>query len=417
MIGRHLEQELLAALARSPVVFLNGARQTGKSTLAKALAVARHPARYLTLDDATTLAAAAADPAGFVAGLDGPVVLDEVQREPRLFLAIKAAVDNDRTPGRFLLTGSASVTALPALAQALVGRLEILTLWPFSQGELEGRREGLVDALFRSRLPPPARSRDSTRAPLETRLLAGGFPEPATRKTAADRRAWFAAYATTILQREVRDLANIDGLAALPQLLGLLAARAATLLNAAELGRSAGIPNTTLKRYLALLQATFLLHLLPAWSPNVGKRLVRAPKAMLCDSGLLAHLLGVDTRRLTAARGLMGPLLENFVAIELARQVAWSEVRPAVYHYRTHTGDEVDVVLEDTAGRVVGIEVKAAATVGAKDLRALRALADALGKRFVRGVILYTGTDIVPFGERLHAMPLSALWTLGAGAE
>lgn len=415
MIGRHLEPPLLAALARSPVVFLNGPRQAGKSTLARAVAERRHPARYLTLDDATTLAAAHADPTGFVAGLDGPVVLDEVQREPRLFLAIKAAVDQDRRPGRFLLTGSAAVMALPELAQALVGRVEILTLWPLSQGELAGRRERFVDALFGRRPPQPPLRPGRVRPPLEARLLAGGFPEAAARRTEADRRAWFAAYATTILQREVRDLANIDGLAALPQLLGLLAARATTLLNTAELGRSAGIPNTTLKRYLALLQATFVIQPLPAWSANLGKRLVRSPKVMLCDTGLLAHLLGADARRLRADRGLMGPLMENLVAMEIVKQAAWSDIRPAVYHYRSHAGEEVDLVLEDAAGRVVGLEVKAGATVDAKGQRGLRALADALGKRFVRGVVLYTGATAVPFGERLHALPISALWTSGAG--
>ena len=404
----------MAALARSPVVFLNGARQTGKSTLAKALAGGPHPASYITLDDATTLAAAQADPAGFVAGLDGPVVMDEVQREPRLFLPIKAAVDRDRRPGRFLLTGSASVMALPQLAHALVGRVEILTLWPFSQGELEGHGDDFVDAIFRSRVAAPARTGTRRSTPIERRLLTGGFPEVATRKTNAGRRAWFASYTTTILQREVRDLANIEGLAVLPSLLRLLAARAATLLNTSELSRSTGIPNTTLKRYLALLEATFLIQPLPAWSANLSKRLVRAPKLLLCDTGLLAHLLGVDARRLAAERALVGALLENFVAMELAKQASWSEVRPAIHHFRTHAGEEVDVVLEDAAGRVVGIEVKAAATVGARDLRGLRALAEALGKKFVRGVVLYTGTEVIPFGERVHAVPLEALWTMTA---
>jgi predicted AAA+ superfamily ATPase len=415
VIRRHLEPELLAALRRSPAVFLSGARQTGKSTLAKAVAAGRHPARYLTLDDATTLAAARADPAGFVAGLDGPVVVDEVQREPDLFVAIKAAVDRDRRPGRFLLTGSASVTALPQLAEALVGRVEILTLRPFSQGELDGRRDAFVDALFQRRLTVPEGGPAGRGGSVEQRLLNGGFPEVATRRNATARRAWFSSYVATILQREVRELAAIEGLAALPQLLGLLAARATALLNTSELSRSAGLPNTTLKRYLALLQATFLVEPLPAWSPNLSKRLVRAPKLMFLDTGLLAHLLGVDARRLAADHVLLGPLLENFVATELAKQTSWSRVRPTLHHFRTHSGEEVDLVMEDRGGRVVGVEVKSAASVGARDFRGLRMLAEALGRKFVRGVVLYRGDHVVPFGKRLHALPVTWLWTAHAG--
>ena len=215
---------------------------------------------------------------------------------------------------------------------------------------------------------------------------------------------------TTILQRDVRDLSNIEGLTELPRLLSLLAARAASLVNYAELSRSASLPQSTLKRYISLLQATFLVQTLPAWSGNLGKRLVRSPKLLICDTGLISNLQGLSVERLTSEPVLAGPLLENFVAMELMKQSAWSRTQPRLFHFRTHTGQEVDIILEDAAGRVVGVEVKAAATVRARDFKGLRALAEATGERFRRGVILYTGRDSVPFDNNLHALPVNFLW-------
>lgn len=412
MFERHLAPRLLEALADTPVVLLHGARQTGKSTLVRRLASQEHPARYLTLDDAGVLAAARDDPAGFLAGLNEPVVLDEVQKAPELFPAIKAIVDRDRRPGRFLLTGSANVLLLPRLSESLAGRMDILTLWPLSQGEIEGRREGFVDALFAGTLPRrTGNPRD--RGDLVRRLMTGGYPEILGRITGARRDAWFTSYVTTILQRDVRDLANIEGLTVLPRLLGLLAARRMALVNFAELSRSLTVPLSTLKRYMALLETTFLVQMLPAWSGNLGKRLVKAPKLLLADAGLAAHLSGLEAERLSGDVGLVGPLLENFVAMELRKQIAWSRTQPGLFHFRTQTGQEVDVVLEDRRGRIVGLEVKAAATVGAQDFKGLRTLAEATGKRFQRGVVLYTGAEIIPFGTDLHALPVSLLWQTG----
>jgi predicted AAA+ superfamily ATPase len=411
MYRRAMTPLLLDALGDRPVVLLNGARQVGKSTLAQEVDATTRPARYLTLDDAAVLAAASQDPAGFLAGLTGPVTLDEVQRAPDLFLAIKAEVDRDRRPGRFLLTGSADFLLLPRVSESLAGRMEILTLWPLSQGEIEGRPEGFVDALFGPDLaPPPISQPAEDREAILARALLGGYPEVVPKESAARRRAWFSSYVTTILQRDVRDLANIEGLTALPRLLSLLATRAASLLNYSELSRSSGLPHTTLKRYFALLEATFLVQLLPAWASNLSKRLTKSPKILFADTGLLAHSLGLDAARLAREPELAGLLLENFVLMEIKKQAAWSAVQPRLFHYRTLAGQEVDLILEDAAGRCVGIEVKASATLGARDVQPLKDLAQALGKRFVRGIVLYTGKTAVPFGERLHALPLSTLW-------
>jgi predicted AAA+ superfamily ATPase len=408
MIRRNLTAPLLEALSDTPVVLLNGARQVGKSTLVQSLAE-DHPAQYLTLDDATVLSAAAGDPAGFLAGLVDPVILDEVQRAPGLFLAIKAAVDRDRRPGRYLLTGSADVFLLPRIAESLAGRMEVLTLWPLSQGEIEGVRETFVDALFAASFQPPPVSR-LDRGEILDRALLGGYPEMLERASEARRRAWFGSYTTTILQRDVRDLSNVEDLTSLPRLLSLLAARSATLLNYAELSRSSGLPASTLKRYFALLEATFLVRLLPAWSDNLSKRLVKSPKLLLSDTGLLAAALGLSRDRIDEDPQLAGRLLESFVILEVRKQATWSEIRPELYHYRTQTGQEVDLLLEDARGRVVGIEVKAAATVQERDVRTLLDLADILGKRFVRGVVLYTGERAVPFSEKVAALPMAALW-------
>jgi predicted AAA+ superfamily ATPase len=344
------------------------------------------------------------------------VVIDEVQRAPELFMAIKAAVDRDRRPGRFLLTGSADVMLLPRLSESLAGRMEILTLWPLSQGEIEGTEESFIDALFSNELPTKIKIRQDW-AGLLARMLRGGYPVIQGRLTEDRQKAWFGSYVSAILQRDVRDLASIEGLTLLPRLLSLLATRSTSLLNFSEFSRSAAIPQTTLKRYMALLEMTFLIQTLPAWSSNLGKRLVKAPKLILNDTGLMAYLLGLSGERLATESTLAGPLLENFVAMELRKQATWSKSHPQLFHFRTLAGQEVDIVLEDAAGKLVGIEVKASATVDGKDFRGLRAVAELTGRRFQNGVVLYTGFECIPFGPRLHAMPVSTLWALSAKRE
>ncbi len=410
MLRRHLESRLREALADTPVVLLHGARQTGKTTLVQAVSGGRTRRQYLTLDDATTLAAAQSDPDGFIAAMEGPVALDEVQRAPGLFTAIKASVDRDRRPGRFLLTGSANVLLLPRLSDSLAGRVEIVSLWPLSQGEIAGHVEGFIDAAFGSKLPS---LRVASRAKADTldRILRGGYPEPLGRKDESRRAAWYASYLATILQRDVRDLSNIEGLADLPRLLALLASRTSGLLNFADLSRSLSIAQTSLKRYFALLEATFLVQLLPAWATNQGLRLTKAPKVMLTDTGLACHLLGMDRSRLTSDGHARGSLLENLVAMELLKQTGWSSTRVKLHHFRTQAGREVDLVLEDARGQIVGIEIKFAASATSADFDGLRTLREIAGDRFVRGIVLYSGEQTIPFDPQLAAAPLSAVWT------
>ncbi len=407
MIQRNIEDSVRAAMTDTPVVLINGARQTGKTTLVRALAKAGE-ARYLTLDDAATLALAVGDPGGFVRNLAGRVVVDEVQKAPALFPAIKVAVDEDRRPGRFLLTGSADVLTLPRLSESLAGRMEVVPLFPFSAGELLGRREGFLNRLADGSIGDQDGFTASEDLP--PRLARGGFPEAVRRKAEGRRFAWFSSYVSTILQRDVRDLARVDALHALPNLLKLLAARTSGLLNLAGVGRDAGLPHTTLTRYLTMLEALFLVWRLPAWSPNLGKRLVKAPKLHLVDTGLACHLIGADARRLAGDRGLLGRMLETFVVGELRKQVSWAEPGASLYHFRTASGSKVDVVIERADGSASFIEIKASATVAASDFAALRDLRDRLGVRFASGIVLHLGDRLVPSGNRLWLVPLPALW-------
>jgi predicted AAA+ superfamily ATPase len=409
MIERHLAPRVMDALADTPVVFLAGPRQCGKSTLAQSVASTSHPARYLTFDTPALLAAARRDPEGFIGGLEGSVVLDEVQRAPGVFPVIKAAVDRDRAPGRFLLTGSVSARSIPAAAEHLVGRMEILTLWPFSQGELEKRTNTFIDLVcaerFSAENPGPL-----SRAEIAGKIASGGYPEAVARLQPTRRAAWFESYVETIVQREVRDLAAIEGLADLPRLLRLLAARTSGLLSHADLARDATLPQTTFKRYLALLEALFLVQRLPAWSSNLGSRQVKAPKIHIVDSGLAAHLRGDGAAELATGSSSLGPLLETFVVNELMRQSSWSHTGPGLFHFRTHVGREVDLVLEDRKGQCVGVEVKSSATLGGADVAGIEAFRAAAGKRFRRGIILYLGREVVPFAADVHALPIGALW-------
>ncbi|MEO7741647.1 MAG: ATP-binding protein [Usitatibacter sp.] len=407
MYPRLARLRLEAALDDTPVVLLNGARQTGKTTLARQVAEDRG-GRYVTLDDSTALAAATADAGAFVDGLGKFAVIDEVQRAPALFPALKIAVDRDRSPGRFLLTGSANVLTLPRISDSLAGRMEIIPILPLAQVEIAGATRNPIDLLFS--LQPLALGKPVGEQPLDHRITRGGFPEAVERTDAARRDAWFSSYVSAILQRDIRDLANIEGLTAMPRLLQLLAARSAGLLNYSDIARSMAMPQSTLKRYLALFESVFLTRMLPAWSTNRGSRLIKSPKVHLVDSGLAAHLLGLDAAGLAAHPHLSGQLLESFVAGEVAKLAAASSRRLSLHHFRTLTNREVDIVLESGDGRVIGIEVKSASKVEARDFAGLRSLAEEAGKHFAYGVVLHTGETVASFGPTLQAAPVSLLW-------
>jgi uncharacterized protein len=423
LLPRHAAPLLIEALADSPVVLIHGPRQCGKTTLARMVGEIRG-FRYLSFDDGVARAAAAADPAGFLDALGGPVILDEVQHVPELFSALKAAVDRDRRPGRFLLTGSTNVLLLPRLADSLAGRMDILRLHPLSQAELARREPGFLTALFGSGSGAgdgfaAAIGRGSLArlaAELPERIVAGGYPAALARASQRRRAAWYRDYLQTLIDRDVRDLARIAALDALPRLLAAAAAQTAQLMNVADLAAPFQLTRPTIKDYLTLLERVFLLETLPPWHSNRLSRLVKTPKLHLGDTGTASALLGVTPAGLADLlgpdRALFGPLLETFVYQDLRRQAEGREPPVRFFHFRDRDGLEVDLVLEQGPGALAGIEVKAAATVTERDFRGLRKLAGAAGERFRAGVVLYDGELAVGFGERLFALPIRLLWEL-----
>jgi predicted AAA+ superfamily ATPase len=410
-LDRHIRPRVVEALADTRVVVVLGARQVGKSTLVGEIAKHEHPAGSLTLDDRATRTAAERDPTGFIADLSTPVVIDEVQRVADVLLAVKQRVDADKRPGQFLLTGSANILTAPRIADALTGRAEYYRLWPFTQGELRGKRERFIDMLFEG-AHPRLTGAPAGRKPILAMLLAGGYPEARARH-AGRRMDFFESYVETILQRDLASIAQVHDRANVGRLLGALAAVSGSLLNYGGLSRDLGIAVTTLRAHTDLLETLFLIRRVPPWHSNRLSRIVKSPKAYVSDTGLLAHLLGVDERGLEHDHAAMGQLLETFVVMELVRQSGWQEQPVRLFHYRDRDGREVDAILERRDGTVIGIEAKAAASVSRLDFRGLTRVRDALGDRFKAGVVLYTGSNTVAFGERLAAVPLQGLWASG----
>lgn len=407
MVPRLVEARLEEALGDSPVVLIHGPRQCGKTTLAWRVGERRRYA-YFSLDDVVVRAAAEADPVGFVAELPARAILDEVQRVPSMFTALKVAVDRDRAPGRFLLTGSANVLLVPALADSLAGRMEIIRLFPFAQCEIEGRSPGFLGALFEATFKTRRTERLGLR--LAERIVAGGYPAALARATPRRRAAWYRDYVETMVQRDVRDLARIASLDALPRLLALAAGQTARLLNVTDLAGPFQLSRPTIRDYVTLLEQVFLLEELLPWHNNRLSRLVKTPKLHLGDTGVAGSVLGLDAGALHEDRGVLGQLLETFVYQELRRQASGHEDEIRFHHFRDKDGYEVDVVLERGGRQVAGVEVKAAATVTAADFRGLRKLASAVGRRFAAGVVLYDGETSASFGDHLYAVPIRALW-------
>jgi predicted AAA+ superfamily ATPase len=404
---RFAEARLVEALADTPVVLIHGPRQCGKTTLARMAGDPRGYA-YFSFDDDVALAGATADPAGFVADLPERAILDEVQRVPGIFMALKTAVDRHRTPGRFLLTGSANVLLVPKLADSLAGRMEILRLHPLAQAELAGRVPRFLDQLFEGSFK--VRTSDRLGAELAERIAAGGYPAALARATARRRAAWYRHYVETMIQRDVRDLARISALDALPRLLALAAGQTARLLNVTDLAGPFQLSRPTIRDYVTLLERVFLLEALPPWHSNRLSRLIKTPKLHVGDTGAACALLALDAAALTRDRATLGQLLETFVYQELRRQASWSEGEIRFHHFRDKDGAEVDIVLERGAHEVAGVEVKAAATVTAADFGGLRKLKAAAGKRFAAGIVLYDGEASVGFDDGLYAVPIRALW-------
>lgn len=408
MFHRANKALVIEALADTRVVLLMGARQVGKSTLAQAIVRTDYPATVVNLDDQPQREAALADPEGFVAGLQRPVLIDEVQRGgPDLFLAIKAVVDADLTPGQFLLTGSANVLRSRRVYDALTGRVEIIKLGPLTQAEIEGSTLNFVDRLFNAE-PPQVEGAPKGRDALIERLAPGGYPEARTR--APRRRArWFENYVETTLERDLKDISQARKLSEMPRLLRLIASQVANIYSARSVSSRMAIHHETVEDHVSLLEAIFLVNRLSAWTPGLGNREIHHPKIYISDTGLLLYLLGADEKRLREDDQITGKALENFVAMEIVRHAESSEASPRIFHYRRDR-DEIDLVLENRAGEIGAIEVKASASIGEKDWRALARLRDARSESFKCGILFYTGAQTVPLGDRLFAVPLSGIW-------
>jgi predicted AAA+ superfamily ATPase len=404
---RHLEGVIAEALDDTRVVIVNGARQAGKSTLVHRLVRDRPGVLERKLDRPNDLSAARLDPTEFVAH-DGLLVIDEVQRAPELILPIKARVDADRRAGQYLLTGSARLLGLRTLPDALVGRSETVELWPFAQGEIDGAPDRFVDAVF------GAASDLSTAATLSPsdyldRVVRGGFPE-AVERSGSRRARFFESYTRDLIDRDVTQLGEIHRRDELARLLSILAGRTANPLSIEGIANGLAISKNTVERYIALFEEVFLVKRIPSWTNSATSRATRQRKLVFVDSGMCAHLAGLSGERLHRDPVRSGSLVESFVIGEIMRQLAWSDAFARIYHYRTRDGDEVDAVLEHHDGRVVGIEVKAASSVSSDDLRHLRHLRAKAGDAFHRGVLLYTGTEVLSLGDRLIAAPIDALW-------
>ena len=404
--ARNIMPRLLDALQDTPVVLLAGPRQSGKTTLVRQLAQT-HGMQYLTLDDPLTLLSAREDPVGFVRSLDHTVI-DEIQRAPELLVAIKKSVDEDRRPGRFLLTGSANLMALPTVADSLAGRMETLSLLPLSQREIMDSSSNWIDSVFAGKVP--VATQPDIGDALIDRVLKGGYPEVLSRATAHRRVAWCRQYINALVQRDVRDIANINRLDEMPRLLRGLAHSAGQLCNYSHLGGAINLDSKTTARYTGVFEQMYLLKRLDVWASNRLNRLVKTPKLQFLDSGLLAAMLEISADELRKDRMRLGSLLETFVFSELQKHCTVANRDYQLLYYRDADKVEVDVVIEDALGDIVGVEVKAAASVKASDLRGLRKLASLAGDQFKLGVVLYDGTETLPLGDRLWAVPLSSLW-------
>ncbi|KPD24092.1 ATP-binding protein [Idiomarina zobellii] len=410
LFPRNTKQNLLEAIDDTPVVLIHGSRQCGKTTLAKSVGELLGYT-YITFDDENQLAAVKADPVGFVRSLPEKTILDEIQRVPELFLSLKDSVDANRIPGRFILTGSANVLLLPQLSDSLAGRMEIIHLRPLAQCEMTDRTPNFLTSLFSDNLLTGAGTSQKKNAlgrSLADILVQGGYPAAVNRSSAKRRNAWYRDYIKTILQRDIKDLANIKNANVLPKLLALAASQTGRLFNSSELASPFSISRPTVREYLALLEQIFLIEELAPWHSNRLSRLIKTPKLHLSDTGLVSSLLGVNADELWKDKELLGQLLETFIYQELRKHAGWYDEDLRFYHFRNKDKVEVDIVIEK--GRLkAGIEVKAAATVKQSDFKGMVKLKEACKGDFAGGVVFYDGEQVLPFGEKLYAVPISHL--------
>jgi predicted AAA+ superfamily ATPase len=401
MYPRFLSERILST--NMPVILINGARQVGKSTLVKTLFGDTHD--YVTLDDPQTLSLVKRNPLNFVQNQLRPLIIDEIQRYPDVLLAIKMIVDEKRQPRHFVLTGSVNVLGLKDLKDSLAGRMVVYNLWTLSQEEIQGKQSSFLESLFLEKLQIP--SFDFS-VDIFNRIQRGGYPLVLLEKDPDSRREWIYAYITQLINKDIRDLSNIEGLTEIPNILGLLASRTGSLLNVNDLSRSLHIPHTTLNRYLSLLQSSFLFCPLNPWEKNFGKRLTKSSKSFLNDTAIVECLLNKDARTDSV---FFGHILENFVMLELVKQLSYKMRFVKLYHFRSVKGEEVDFVLEAMNGDVVAIEVKSSSQFSLKDTKGLQLLKQSLGEKFKQGILLYRGQNMLPIESKICAVPVEALWS------
>lgn len=402
---RQIGSLIAEAMGDTPVVLLAGPRQAGKTTLVRQ--ISGNGARYLTLDDELTLISAREDPVGMIRSLDRAVI-DEIQRAPSLLLAIKKSVDEDRRPGRFLLTGSANLMALPTVADSLAGRMETLLLLPLSQSEIEGQSTNWLDSVFAGRIPQAGAK--ALGSDLVDRVLSGGYPEAISRSTPRRRIAWARQYIDALIQRDVRDVSGIEKLDQLPRFLRALAQTAGQMCNYSQLGGQVGLDSKTAAKYVGVFEQMYLLRRVDVWARNRLNRVVKTSKLQFIDSGLLATLIELTAQEVQQDRTRFGNVLESFVYGELLKATTTAEGEYSLMYYRDADKVEVDVVIENAAGQLVGVEVKASATVKESDLRGLKKLASLAGDQFKMGILLYDGDETLPLGDKIWAAPLATLW-------
>ncbi len=407
MFKRNIITVLEKALGRSRVILLNGARQVGKTTLAKQF-VKNKNYTYVTFDDEIIFLAAKDNPSGFIANSQKPLIIDEVQRVPEIFLAIKKDVDQNPTPGRYLLTGSANPLLIPRMGDSLAGRMEIINLMPLSQGEIIGKKESFIDAVFNqpiiSQKPSSLSKHD-----LYKKILIGGYPSIHSFDD-EDREVWLRNYLNLLLQRDIKDLAQIEKLTELPNLLKILASRSSNLLNTAEVSRDIKIGTKTTQRYISLLETIFIINRQHSWNTNIAQRFIKSPKLYMVDTGLLTYLLDINLQKAITDPTVMGKVVENFVVGELKKQATWNKTTVDQYHCRTVNNKEVDIILENRSGNIIGIEVKSNENISKDDFKGLKYLQANVPDKFIKGIVLYTGSSHFAFDKDLYVMPISTLW-------
>lgn len=401
---RFAQESIARALVTNSAVLVVGPLGTGKSSLVR-LFISKM-GRYSTLEDEDALESARYDPTGFVRGLDS-VIIDEVQRAPDLFLAIKQSIEDDPRPGRFLLTSSIDIAQMQNLPESLAQRMEVITLLPISRAEIDGKKPSFLKAAFRGEFVTPPFTLIGN--DLVLNVVTGGYPELMRRKESR-RKAWARDYVKALLRRDVREISGVEKLDRLPRLLESLATHSGKLTNFSHIGSELEIDDKTTQKYMAVLEQLFLIHRVPAWFQSGLSRLVKTSKLHFLDSGFHAAMLGLSPEKVARNRHAFGALLRTFVLSEIMKQAIWSEEIYTINHYRDKDQDEVEFLVEDETGALVGIDVKPAATVYTTDFKGLRKIQSNCGEDLKLGVVLYDGTKTVAFGDRLFAAPVSCLW-------